>query len=215
MIKNLIFLGAPGVGKGTISSLLAQKTNRAHLSTGEVFRAAIRSETKLGLELKSLVENGLYVPDDITNQIVEQRINFFDEACQNFILDGYPRTINQANFLKSLPTSNISKVILLEAPKEIIVQRLSKRRYCPTCSSTYHLDFKPSKKGDLCENDDTALLQRKDDQEEAIIKRLEVYEKETSVLIDYYKQQDLLVSFDAVASPEEITNAIIEQLKLK
>ncbi|UWD34309.1 adenylate kinase family protein [Mesomycoplasma molare] len=211
MIKNIIFLGAPGVGKGTIASLLSQKTDLIHLSTGEIFRAAIRNKTKLGLELKNIVESGNYVPDEITNAIVEEKIKELNSKNINFILDGYPRTINQANFLDNLESANISKVILLTAPNEIIIQRLSKRRYCPTCSATYHLDFKPSKKINLCENDDTLLLQRKDDEEESIVRRLEVYNSETKVLVDFYKEKKILIEIEATQSPEEIVNYLLKQ----
>ncbi|WGI36568.1 adenylate kinase family protein [Mesomycoplasma lagogenitalium] len=213
MIKNLIFLGAPGVGKGTAASLLSKKTNLVHLSTGEIFRSAIREKTKLGLELKSIVENGFYVPDEITNAIVQEKIDELYTKNINFILDGYPRTVNQANFLENLKSANIDKVILLEAPKDIIIQRLTKRRYCPVCSTTYHLDFKPSAKGELCEKDDTKLLQREDDKEEAIMKRLEVYNSETKILISFYEEKGMLVKLSAVSSPEEIVNNILQELE--
>ncbi|MGZ9413219.1 adenylate kinase family protein [Mycoplasma sp. Z386] len=212
MIKNIIFLGAPGVGKGTVASLLAKEIDFIHLSTGEIFRTAIRNQTKLGLELKNIVESGRYVPDNITNEIVKEKLEELNKQNINFILDGYPRTINQADFLSNLSTSQIKNVILLQAPSEVIIQRLSKRRYCPTCSATYHLDFKPSAKQLLCENDDTVLLQRKDDEEEAIIRRLEVYNNETKVLIDFYKDKNMLITIDATQTPEFIVQKIVKEI---
>lgn len=213
MINNLIFLGAPGVGKGTVAQVIAKEYGFVHLSTGEIFREAIRNETDLGKQLKNIVEQGLYVPDEITNAIVENKIKELNSKNQKFILDGYPRTINQAEFLEKLENHNISSAILLEAPKDVIIQRLSKRRYCPLCKTTYHLEFKPSKKGLNCENDDELLLQREDDQEDAIIKRLEVYEEKTKVLIDFYKNKNILKTFEAIDTPENLAKNIFTSLK--
>ncbi|WP_033160828.1 adenylate kinase family protein [[Mycoplasma] collis] len=208
--KNLIFLGAPGSGKGTLASALAKVTNLIHLSTGDIFRKTIQAQTPLGLELKSIVEKGFYVPDSITNKIVEEQLNDLNKNNKNFILDGYPRTVNQAEFLATLATSKIAKVILLDVAKDVIIQRLTKRRYCPKCQKTYHLIFKPSTKGELCEIDNTPLAQRQDDQEQAIFKRLEIYESETKVLVEFYKSKNLLVTLDASDNPEKLVDKVLE-----
>ncbi|MGY6171898.1 adenylate kinase family protein [Candidatus Mycoplasma pogonae] len=211
IIKNLIFLGAPGAGKGTLASAMTHKVEIQHVSTGEIFREQIRLATPLGIELKNIVESGLYVPDEITNQIVAAKIQALNEAKQHFIFDGYPRTIDQAQFLDHQAVI-IDYVVLLEAPREVLVSRLSKRRYCPQCSATYHLDFKPSKTGTTCELDGATLLQRPDDTETAVIKRLEVYEQQTKQLIDYYRHQGKLKVFDATLPVDELVDKVITEV---
>ncbi|UVD81796.1 nucleoside monophosphate kinase [Mycoplasma iguanae] len=211
IIKNIIFLGAPGAGKGSVASYIAANYDFSHISTGDIFREQIKNKTPLGLELQQIVESGLYVPDSITNQIVADKLHDLSKKQQNFILDGYPRTIAQAQFLDETKIP-IPFVVLLDVPQDVIVARLSQRRFCPTCNSTYHLVYKPSKRNELCELDDTKLIQRKDDQPEAIIQRLEVYEKQTKPLIDYYQAQGKLKIFNGDQTIEATAAQIIAEV---
>lgn len=208
--KNFIFLGAPGAGKGTLAQEISKIWDIIHVSTGEIFRENVRNQTKLGLELKQIIEQGGYVDDKITNAIVANKLNDLAVEQKNFILDGYPRTLDQAQFLDN-NNNKIDLVILLEASNEIILERLSNRRYCPTCQATYHLINKVSKLGDKCENDSTVLQQRKDDLPEAIVKRLKIYEEQTKPLIDFYKEKNILVS---IAANGTINNLIDEFKKV-
>lgn len=210
--KNLIFLGAPGSGKGTVAAALIKKIDITHISTGNIFRNEIQNKTKLGLELKELVESGAYVPDTITNQIIANELETLNSQQKSYILDGYPRTINQAEFLDTLNYVNIDAVILLDVPLDVIVERLSKRRSCPTCKAIYHVDNSPSKKGELCENDNTLLIIRKDDQKEAVTKRLEIYETQTKPLIEYYQRQNKLIKLNGNTKVEITIEEILEKV---
>lgn len=205
---NMIYLGAPGVGKGTIASVVAKKQGVIHLSTGNLFRNEIAQATPLGLQIKALVEGGSYVDDSITNQLVLQATTKLIESNHSFILDGYPRTLNQAEFLKN--NVQITQAILLDAPQDVILERLSGRRNCPTCNRNYHIKFSPSKNGLYCEDDQTLLIQRKDDLPQSIIKRLKTYETQTLPLIKYYKDANLLSTYNANQSPEKTAQQIIK-----
>lgn len=219
MIKNtqfnpkslkLIFLGSPGSGKGTLATQLVEDLKILHLSTGDLFRAKIKSDEEFALKMKQIIAQGLYVPDEITNEIV---LDFLQKANleNGIILDGYPRTISQAEFLEE-NNFKIDAVVYLNASEDVILERLSLRRYCPTCATTYHEKFKPAKDNKYCYKDGTIVQIRKDDEPEAIKKRIDVYKQQTAVLIQYYKDKNLLFEFSADQDLETLKNQVIKTL---
>lgn len=214
MIKRFIVFGPPGVGKGTLASLVSQKYGFEHISTGNIFRSQISSNSELGIKLKEIVESGGYVPDSITNEIVKKTLADLEKEQKSYILDGYPRTLNQIEFLFSLNKAQEYSVWFLEAPNEIILKRLSGRRICPSCNAQYHIYFKKSKLDTKCEIDQSELIQRKDDQESSIIKRLEIYEKQTNSLKKYFKELGILVEIDASKDREEILKELEQKVSL-
>jgi adenylate kinase len=207
--KNIIFLGAPGTGKGTISSELQNAMPIKHISTGDIFREEIKNETTLGLKIKEIVASGSYVTDDITNEVVKKTVTELKASNTNYILDGYPRTVEQADFLVNLNQDDFI-VILLELSEEKIVARLSQRLFCSTCKKTYNSTTMKSSKHPNCEVDNTLLITRADDEPQAIIKRLQVYNDQTKVLIDYYKSKSILVTIDSDLEIPVIVNQVIE-----
>ncbi|AWX70275.1 nucleoside monophosphate kinase [Mycoplasmopsis anatis] len=215
MIKqncNLIFLGAPGVGKGTVASIIANLTNLEHVSTGNIFRNEIKNKTELGIKVQEIVTTGGYVPDEITNKIVKNKIDETIKTNTKIILDGFPRTIDQAKFLETIENFEY-KVVELYAPESIILERLSGRRTCSKCAAGYHIKFKPSSKGDKCENCDGILEQRKDDEPSSIIKRLEIYNEQTNPLIEYFKNKDKLIVVEAIDTPENVADSVLKKIK--
>ncbi|WP_029513782.1 adenylate kinase family protein [Mycoplasmopsis primatum] len=208
-LTNLVFMGPPGVGKGTIAAIIAQKYGMVHLSTGNIFRAEIASKSKLGIEVSKLVESGQYVPDEITNQIVKKALENYALQDKTVILDGYPRTISQSHFLDTIKEFDY-KVIELEATDDLILKRLSGRRFCPNCKASFHVEFMPSSKGNICDKCDHELVTRKDDSPESVKKRLEVYANQTEPLLKYYKNN--LHAFDASGNPDESAKLIVKTI---
>ena len=198
---NLIFLGPPGAGKGTIAAVVKEAFSVPHISTGDLFRANIKNETELGKQVKEILASGNLVPDGITIKMVENRLKE-DDAKSGYILDGFPRTVAQADALKGM--SNVDYVINFVLDRETILKRLSGRRVCKSTGRTYHILYNPPKVEGIDDETGEPLIQRDDDKEEAILNRLEVYEKSTAPLIDYYRAENLLVDLDASKSPEEI-----------
>lgn len=198
---NLIFIGAPGVGKGTIAALLSEKNEIPHISTGDIFRTAIAEETPLGLKVNEILAEGLLVSDEITNDLVRERLQKGDIE-SGFILDGYPRTIPQAEALRGF--IRIDKVILFNLDQDTILKRLGGRRNCPNCGAGFHVVYMPSEKGEECDRCGTPLKTRPDDLPEAIQKRLAVYEEQTAPLIKYYREKGELEEIDASPNPETI-----------
>lgn len=198
---NLIFLGPPGAGKGTIAAIVKEAFSVPHISTGDLFRANIKNETELGKQVKEILASGNLVPDEITIKMVENRLKE-DDAKSGYILDGFPRTVAQADALKGM--SNVDYVINFVLDRETILKRLSGRRVCKSTGRTYHILYNPPKVEGIDDETGEPLIQRDDDKEEAILNRLEVYEKSTAPLIDYYRAENLLVDLDASKSPEEI-----------
>ncbi|TPE58105.1 adenylate kinase [[Mycoplasma] falconis] len=196
---NLIFLGAPGAGKGSIASLLVKDFDYYQLSTGDMFRQEINSQTALGLEIKNILASGKYVGDEITNALVEKRLLDLVNKKTPFILDGYPRTLDQADFLQTLEAKSIKidKVILLKITNEQIIARLSKRRICSSCKTIFHLESYPPKDGQFCTKCGNVVIKRADDEPEVIKKRLEIYDSQTKILIDYYRQKGKLIEINS------------------
>jgi adenylate kinase len=204
---NLMALGAPGVGKGTYSDLIAQSLKIPRVSTGDMFRENIKNSTPIGKKAKSHIDKGLLVPDEITIEMLKERI--IQEDCKGgFLLDGFPRTIPQADAMKDL--AKIDKVLNFVAPEAIIIDRLSGRRVCRKCGATFHIKNIPPKKPGICDTCGGELYQREDDKEEVIKSRIEEYNKKTAPLIEYYKE----ILFDVdVSSPYEKRFEVLESVR--
>ncbi len=207
---NMIFLGPPGAGKGTQSEKITEKYGIVQISTGDILRAAVKNGTELGKLAKKYMDEGKLVTDDIIIGIVKDRLQ--EEDCQNgFILDGFPRTIPQAEALDKMLKEDLKKeithVISLEVPDKYIVERLTGRRSCPECGRAYHIKYNPPKVDGICECGGK-LIQRDDDKEETINKRLKVYHEQTAALKDYYKDTGYLYTIDGYGDPDEIFEKI-------
>lgn len=207
---NLIFLGPPGAGKGTIAVKAAEKLAIPHISTGDIIRAAIRNETDLGKKVKTIVESGQLVPDDLTIALVRERLAQPDTK-KGFILDGFPRTIPQAEALETM--ANIDLVINFLLSEEEIVKRLSGRRVHKASGRTYHILFNPPKVANKDDVTGEELWQRPDDQEEAIRTRLKVYHSQTAPLESFYRTKKLLTDLDSKASPDKVFDQLMVILK--
>ncbi|MEC5425564.1 adenylate kinase [Virgibacillus sp. C22-A2] len=200
---NLILMGLPGAGKGTQADKINNKYDIPHISTGDMFRLAIKEGTALGKKAKEYMDQGELVPDEVTIGIVRERLSKDD--CKNgFLLDGFPRTIAQAEALQELLTdlkASIDYVIHVDVPEENLVERLTGRRICPTCGTTYHVLYNPPKSEGVCDKDDTRLIQRDDDKAETVKKRLAVNIEQSKPLLDFYQDRGYLV---AVNGDQEI-----------
>ena len=197
---NLVFLGPPGAGKGTIAKVAKEALGVPHISTGDLFRANIKNETELGKRVKEILASGGLVPDEITIKMVENRLSESD--CEKgYILDGFPRTIPQAEALSK--RSNVEGVINFVLSEEEIIKRLSGRRMCPSTGRTYHILFNPPKVEGIDDETGEPLIQREDDKPEAIRHRLELYNEATAPLIDYYKAKDVVLDLICTNDPKE------------
>lgn len=191
-------MGLPGAGKGTQAEKINDKYNIPHISTGDMFRLAIKEETALGKQAKAYMDEGALVPDEVTNGIVEERLAM-EDCNEGFLLDGFPRTIPQAEALEAI-TSKLGKkidyVIHVDVPENKLLERLTGRRVCPTCGATYHVMNNPPKEAGICDRDGQALIQRDDDTEETVQKRLAVNIEQTKPLLDFYEKQGVLITVD-------------------
>ena len=212
---KIIMLGAPGAGKGTQAKMLADKYDIPHISTGDIFRANIKNETELGKKAKEYMDQGLLVPDELTCNLVVDRIQ--QEDCKKgYILDGFPRTIPQAEALdKALTELNdkIDYAINVEVPDENIVGRMSGRRACVGCGATYHVVYNPTKTEGVCDRCGKELILRDDDKPETVQKRLNVYHEQTQPLIDFYKNKNVLKEVDGTVDMNDVFNAIVKVLE--
>ena len=211
---KIIMLGAPGAGKGTQAKQIADKYGIPHISTGDIFRANLKQGTELGKKAKEYMDQGLLVPDELTCDLVMDRIG--QEDCKNgFVLDGFPRTIPQAEELdKALANINekMDYAVDVDVPDENIVNRMSGRRACINCGATYHIVSIPTKVEGICDRCGEKVVLRDDDQPETVKKRLNVYHEQTQPLIDYYKKQDILRTVDGTQPMEQVFGAIVEIL---
>ena len=212
---HLILMGAPGSGKGSYAAVLKEHYRVPHISTGEIFRDAIEKKTPMGLIAKTYIDKGNLVPDDITNEIVKERLQQKD--CENgFLLDGYPRTIAQAESLTKILDElgiTLDAAVNLEVDDDLIVRRIVNRRSCPKCGKGYNLITYPPKKEGVCDICNTPLFTRKDDNEETVTSRLDVYNKQTRPLVDYYDKLGKLVSIDSNGTIEDTVKDIIKTLE--
>lgn len=210
---RLILLGPPGAGKGTQAEILSKKLGINTISTGVMLRTAIREKTELGMLAEKYINDGKLVPDDVVVGIVKERLN--QEDCKKgFILDGFPRTTAQAEALSETGIE-IDKVLSLEVSDEEIIKRLSGRRECKSCGAPYHIEFKPSKKGDECEVCGGELIQRADDNEETIKHRIKIYHEQTEPIKDYYKKSGKLVIAYGEEELADTTKAVSRALGLE
>ncbi|MCX8146903.1 MAG: adenylate kinase [Candidatus Woesearchaeota archaeon] len=206
---KIVLIGPQGSGKGTQAKMLQEKFNIPHISTGDIFREAISKGTEIGKKAKAIIESGKLVPDEITNKIVEERLK--QDDCKNgFILDGYPRNLNQAKALDSF--SKIDYVIEIDVPDKISVKRLSSRRQCKKCGAIYGITLIPKEEG-ICDKCGSELYQRDDDRPDAIKKRLEIYHKETEPILEYYRKKGILIRVDGTGSVENVFKEIKAKLK--
>ena len=213
-MEAIILLGGPGAGKGTVSEFLKKQTDFVHVSTGDMLRAALQSGTPVGLEAKAFMDAGALVPDAIILRIIEERISR-EAASARYMFDGFPRTIDQAKGLDLLfkkKSGTLKHVFNLIVPREILLRRLTGRRVCKSCGAVYHLINIPPKKEGVCDVDGGELYQRVDDSEDTILNRLEVYDKQTAPLIDFYRQQGLLRDIDAGGAAAVTDARILEVL---
>ena len=210
----IIFLGAPGAGKGTQASIVAQKLDMVHIATGDLFRQAIEQGTELGIQAKSYVEKGKLVPDGITIRMVLERISALD--CESgIILDGFPRNLEQAEALDMALTEqnrSIDKVVYIEISEEELLKRLSERWICRNCQAPYHTISSPPMVEGKCDKCGGELYQRPDDTVETVKKRLEVYFAQTTPLIEYYNRASKLLEVDGEGSVDEVSERIISAL---
>jgi len=212
---KIIMLGAPGAGKGTQAKKIAEKYGIPHISTGDIFRANIKNQTELGMKAKGYMDQGMLVPDELTLELIMDR--FTNDDCKNgYVLDGFPRTIPQAEALtKALADKQdaVDYAINVDVPDEAIVTRMSGRRACLTCGGTYHIKFNPTKVEGICDACGGELVLRADDKPETVQKRLDVYHEQTQPLIDYYQTQNILKEVDGTLPLEEVFGAIIAILE--
>ncbi len=211
---KIIMLGAPGAGKGTQADKICAKYDIPHISTGDIFRANIKNNTELGQKAKSFMDQGLLVPDELVVDLVVDRVKADD--CKNgYVLDGFPRTIPQAEALDAALEANGEKVdyaINVEVPDENIINRMSGRRACLTCGATYHVVYIPTKVEGICDKCGAQLVLRDDDKPETVKKRLDVYHEQTQPLIDYYTGKNVLHEVDGTKDMAEVFDAIVKVL---
>ena len=208
---KLILLGAPGAGKGTQAEILCERLNIPTISTGNMIREAMKSGTEMGLKAKEYAENGKLVPDEVVIGIVDERLRM-DDCANGFILDGFPRTIPQAEALDRMGII-IDRVVDINVPDEVITRRVSGRRACLDCGSTYHIETKKPQVEGVCDRCGSTLVQRKDDLPETVQERLHVYHAQTEPLRDYYAAAGKLLVVDGQQGIQEIAEQTLEMLK--
>lgn len=212
---KILLMGPPGAGKGTQAENLVQTFSIPHISTGDMFRAAVKEGTPLGKQAKACMDSGKLVPDEVTIGIVRERLAK-DDCKDGFLLDGFPRTVPQAEALDKILDdldTKLDKVLNIEVPSEDLIERAVGRRICKSCGATYHIKFNPPDTENVCDNCGGELYQRNDDNEQTMSNRLAVYEEQTKPLIDYYKRAGIYVAIDGRKSIDEVTKNLVEILK--
>lgn len=211
---NIVLLGPPGAGKGTQAKYIAEKFGIPHISTGDIFRKNIKEQTKLGVKAKEYIDKGQLVPDALTVSIVEDRLK--QDDCKNgFMLDGFPRNVAQADALDEVMSSigmGLHHVVNIEVPAELLVERITGRRVCPACGASFHVVFNPPKTQGECDFCSTQLIQRADDSVETVRNRLNVYEKQTQPLIEYYEVKKILRNIDGKQDIDDVFKDICKVL---
>ena len=212
---QLILMGAPGAGKGTQAAELIKKFNIPQISTGDMFRAAVKEGTELGKKAEACMKTGALVPDEVTVGIVRERLSK-DDCKGGFILDGFPRTVDQADALSKILSDlnmKLDRVLNIHVPAENLIERATGRRICKNCGATYHVKFNPSKVNGKCDNCDGELYQRADDNAETMKNRLSVYESSTRPLIEYYQKAGVYTEIDGTQSIDKVTADLVKALE--
>ena len=211
---RVVFLGAPGVGKGTQADFVASQYHIPKISTGDLLREGVAKQTPLGLKAKGFMDRGDLVPDEVVIGLVREKLQ--SQECSNgFLLDGFPRTVAQADRLSEMLVDqghSIDQVIHFVLPREEVIRRLSGRRNCPMCPSVYHVESIPPKQSGICDECGAELIQRNDDRPETVQSRLTVYEQQTAPLIEYYKRKDLLFELDGSGSVDAVQDRLLALL---
>lgn len=214
---NLVLLGPPGAGKGTQAERLVEDFGLPYYSTGIILREAVADQSELGKEAKKYMDEGELVPDELINKVIAERLDS-GEADDGFLLDGFPRTTGQAEMLETTLAGRgrgVTSVLLIDAPDDEVVRRLSGRHTCSKNSHVYHMEFDPPKNEGVCDQDGSRLMQRDDDRPETVRKRLSVYHDQTEPLIQWYEDKGLLRRFDGTRSPDEVHDRIRATLAAK
>ncbi len=215
MKKHIIFLGPPGAGKGTQAKLLTKQFGFEHISTGDLLRNEIKKATKLGKEIKSILDSGALVGDNVVMEIIKEELTP-EIIKKGFVFDGFPRTVVQAekfDILVKTLNFNIDVVLYVVINEDTAIKRISNRRVCSNCGAIYHLIYNPPKKAGVCDFCGGTLYQRDDDKEETVRNRYKIYMRHTFPLVEYYKKRELLVNIDGTKTQEEIFNDIIGSLQ--
>lgn len=208
---KLVLIGSPGAGKGTQAKKLSKHFKIAHISTGDLLREQMRLKTDIGIQITDLMNNGCFVSDKIVHELLEKRIKYDD--CKNgYILDGYPRTVSQAEKSHDI-IGNIDKVIFINVEDSVIIERMAGRRLCTNCGQMYHVEYNPPKVDGICDECGNKLIQREDDKEKIVKQRLETYHNTTSPIIKYYAAKGILLEVDGLRNIDEITAYLIKTLE--
>lgn len=208
---KLVLIGSPGAGKGTQAKMLCKKFGLAHISTGDLLRDEMKNNTNLGKRISQIMNEGGLVSDEIVSEMLTNRVNM-DDAKNGFILDGYPRNVSQAKGLSKI-VGDIDKAICYDVDDSVIVERMVGRRSCPNCGKMYHLTYNPSKIDGICDDCKATLIQREDDNEAIVAKRLKVYHESTAPIIDFYKDKGILMKVNGVGDIDVIFNTVSQALE--
>lgn len=208
---KLVLIGSPGAGKGTQAKILSKHFDIAHISTGDLLREEINAKSELGLKITDIIDKGELVSDDIVRELLSKRIKKND-CKKGFILDGYPRNEQQAKTLSDV-VGDIDKAVLISVEDDLIIERMVGRRSCKNCGQMYHIKYNPPTKDSVCDECGDVLIQRKDDNEETVKNRIDVYNTSTSPIIDYYKNKNILITVSGIGTIQKISKNIISYLE--